>query len=479
MKKLIYFLILLISTNSFSQILGFKPGDTMRVVGFPRNEGVPAELSFWTDNDNLIHYTQSWKEKDTILFMLRGIIRIGKNGVLQAFSTRFFQNGVLRNSEIIEPVGDSVVLTKDGVRTGMKVKSGAVYLPNYINSALNAIITKSTLQLKQKSFLSSQYGMVRVRQVSKTTLTINGKNKKLFLYLLSADSVPDAQHIWLDEKQKLFAILYADNNWDFLPVQLKVSRDQLLQIEFLAAQANKKIPTCGPGFSFNNCEPGTFICKPTTRRTPGEKVATTLTLTDSSYSVRSDGLGSYVNNWPTIRIGIGIIGGMLINMINSTDSSVRYYSVDLNHPIPGDIGLPLGVIKASGWPGPFLPSGTIGGNNEISAQWYTEKYTASHPLFEIPIGKTVFSQQLVVDFYIDGLLHVLQMGPQSYGHCISTGSAIYGDGTTRGTITRETEIKWVIDLPLGSIGRLFDIHNGDRNAVNKGLYYVSLHYVIQ
>jgi hypothetical protein len=36
-----------------------------------------------------------------------------------------------------------------------------------------------------------------------------------------------------------------------------------------------------------------------------------------------------------------------------------------------------------------------------------------------------------------------------------------------------------MDLPPGSVGRLFDIHLLEPNAVNKGLYHVSLHYVIE
>jgi hypothetical protein len=54
-----------------------------------------------------------------------------------------------------------------------------------------------------------------------------------------------------------------------------------------------------------------------------------------------------------------------------------------------------------------------------------------------------------------------------------------GDGTTRATIHRVTATEWVVDLPPGSVGRLFDIHLSASNAINKGLYYVSLHYIVK
>ncbi len=99
-------------------------------------------------------------------------------------------------------------------------------------------------------------------------------------------------------------------------------------------------------------------------------------------------------------------------------------------------------------------------------------------MLEIPIGTTVKTPQLDVGFRINGRAHVLQMGPQPFGHCYSDGTAIHGNGTTQGTIWREAEDKWIVDLPAGSIGRLFDNHLGDPNAVNLGLYFVSLHFVV-
>ena len=147
--------------------------------------------------------------------------------------------------------------------------------------------------------------------------------------------------------------------------------------------------------------------------------------------------------------------------------------MNLNDPVRGDIGRPLGVVTEAAHPS------TEWVTAEIAAQWVTDPDFAQHMIHEIPVGSTVFAQQLDLGFEINGVPHVLQMGPQPYDHCNPSGTTIYGTGTTRGTITRETSSRWVVDLPRGSIGRLFDNSRGSLHSVNKGLYHVSLHYVIE
>ena len=112
---------------------------------------------------------------------------------------------------------------------------------------------------------------------------------------------------------------------------------------------------------------------------------------------------------------------MMLKPPQRGDTSVRSINIDLSRPVPGDIGVPLGVIVQSG-------------DTELGAQWYTEHDSSattflSHPVTEIPVGTTVPARQIDVAFQIDGATHVLQMGPQPYGHCYSDGTAIYGTGT--------------------------------------------------
>jgi tetratricopeptide (TPR) repeat protein len=82
-----------------------------------------------------------------------------------------------------------------------------------------------------------------------------------------------------------------------------------------------------------------------------------------------------------------------------------------------------------------------------------------------------------VSFHLDGRFHLLQIGPQPFGHCHGA-TRVHGSGTSSGTIYRASETKWVIDLPAGSVARLFDLSHTTLNAVDKGLYYVRLHYEI-
>ncbi len=88
------------------------------------------------------------------------------------------------------------------------------------------------------------------------------------------------------------------------------------------------------------------------------------------------------------------------------------------------------------------------------------------------------ADQIDVTFHVNGRFHVLQMGPQAYGHCHAAPTAVTGNATSSGTIYRASATKWVIDLPAGSVGRLFDLYNTDQYAVDKGLYYTQLHFEI-
>ena len=111
------------------------------------------------------------------------------------------------------------------------------------------------------------------------------------------------------------------------------------------------------------------------------------------------------------------------------------------------------------------------------SQLNTSEDDSQQSFQDLKIGETVKLAQLDFDLYIHGLHYVMQMGPQPYGHCFKT--KINGNGTTQGTITRVSKSEWVVDLPPGSKGRLFDNHDYSINAVDKGLYYVSMHFVIK
>jgi len=103
----------------------------------------------------------------------------------------------------------------------------------------------------------------------------------------------------------------------------------------------------------------------------------------------------------------------------------------------------------------------------------------AHSTLEIAVGAKVDAAQTDVAFYVNGVHHVLQMGPQPFNHCFSDPPAIHGEGTSKGTILRADSTRWIVDLPPGSLGRLFDLSRGASRAVDKGLYNVSMHFVIE
>ena len=86
----------------------------------------------------------------------------------------------------------------------------------------------------------------------------------------------------------------------------------------------------------------------------------------------------------------------------------------------------------------------------------------------------VFTQLTHHDASAVGVVMALQFGPQPYGHCYASGTAVYGDGTSVATVSHPDSTRWIFALPPGSKGRLFRNQNGDATAVNLGLYYLSV-----
>jgi hypothetical protein len=193
----------------------------------------------------------------------------------------------------------------------------------------------------------------------------------------------------------------------------------------------------------------------------------TLTFRDSGYAVTSDGGGAYVGGMANVVAVASNAAFLGFRVPPAGDKSpMRRINVDLRHSVPNGGALPLGIISDSLWV-------------DMNAQWYTEKDFTQHSLLDMTVGQKVSAEQVNVGFAINGVAHALQMGPQPWGHCYSNGTAIHGDGTTRATITRVDELTWVVDLPPGSIGRLWDVHLHDPHAVDRGLFYVSLHYTVR
>lgn len=159
-----------------------------------------------------------------------------------------------------------------------------------------------------------------------------------------------------------------------------------------------------------------------------------------------------------------VLGHLSLDLNGPAGTCVpRTFSLDLSHPVAGGGGLPFGRV-------------TVSGDNRLYTSWQRVGTLARSPL-SIPVGGTVAAGQINVSFHLDGRFHILQMGPQPLGHCHERADTrVHGAGTTSGTIHRSSPSRWVVDLPPGSVGRLFDASHTVRHAVDKGLYRISLHY---
>ena len=231
-----------------------------------------------------------------------------------------------------------------------------------------------------------------------------------------------------------------------------------------------------------DCDSGANVC----RAGVPPKFGGTVTLSDAPFSVTSDGRGPYLHRKQGSTVELGTSAALVFTSIHDPNSgSLRSFAVDLNKPVPGGGGSPLGVLTVPSVISDDRATAAAGDTSSLRstyaslfAQWYTEPNQTVHSVTDIPVGTTVEAEQMDVNFTLNGVAHLLQMGSQPMWHCYTDKPRIHGDGTTRARISRPTANQYVLDLPTGSIGRLFDVHLLPANAVDRGLYYVSLHLVI-
>ena len=244
---------------------------------------------------------------------------------------------------------------------------------------------------------------------------------------------------------------------DVAPVSPTASGTRSLEQSFAYGAGGNRLPTCSGA---SDCAAGAQVCS-------GEDGTATVgatVITDYSSGLSSDSRGPYVQGTDGVRYSVVLYLTTLHLEQKKSVKNPRQYTVNLNNPVSGAGGAPLGII-------------TDGNDINIETQWYTAN-NARQNLHNMAIGQTVIAEQIDVTFHINGRFHVLQMGPQAYGHCHAAPTQVNGNGTSSGTIYRASATKWVIDLPAGSVGRLFDLYNTTQHAVDKGLYYTQLHYEI-
>lgn len=455
-----------------ARFVGLMARDPWEVETGPRRP--PGSLRLWSGRDGGLHYSESWAF-DTLTYIWDGDIEFSDDGLLGSVGARRSENGVVGTTEQVERVGDSVVVVRNGQRTAVRLDRDVFHVPALSSAPLIAALVQCAVSRAERGFRSDALGFVRVRELTTITLTSGTHSQPATLYLLGSDSYPQLGAVWLQsQSRRLIAIRGAEGVMDLVSEGWEGSLDQLVRAEVQASKPVAGPETCAGGVGPGGCEP-TVVLSEVCRKlqfTPA-RFTGALSFSDSGYSVKSDGLGPYRSGSANVQVLTGPGASLLLQ--GTSPGTSRSFTIDLNRPVRGDIGSPLGTVKVDGvWPGTFVPAGAHY-LLELAA-FYINNDTTSNG---ISVGTTAQVSGIGFTFYLNGLAHVLQTGPFPWGGCLADGTAIYGKGTTAGTISRPTATTWIVDLPPGSVGRLFDNHDGDRNAVNRGLYYVSLHFVIQ
>lgn len=449
------------------------PGDTERFVGIPRSSDPPGSLREWTDATGRLYYVESWSIGADKHSWDGSIVARGESP--QAYVAQRLRNGKAIVSEGVERVGDSVVTATPEKKSVVRLAADLFLTPGLLTTPARMVLAQCTLARTPHELETSAFGRVRAEEVATTMLRSGTHSQRVRLFLLFTGDGNAVARVWVDDTSRIIAYPGAEGAMDLVRPEWAGARDQLLDAEVRAAS-----PYCHSGPGIGTCEPSTRVCNlPTSTGTTAVAVRS-VQISDSGYSIRSDGRGAYSGTTDNVFVpGVGDIAGLILLQTPPADQTARFFTVDLDHPVPGDIGKPLGVIKVDGrFPGRFVRSASAP-RNELVAHANTDWDYHQNSLSEVPVGDSITVDQIDLDFYVNGVLHVLQMGILPYGHCKSAGTAIYGDGTTSGTVSHPDPDRWIVVLPAGGIGRLFENRAGDPTAVNRGLYYVSLRLVIQ
>jgi len=191
---------------------GLTPGDTARFVGVYRNfrpgGRTTGEMRLWSDGANRIGYAEIFNGNPASVW--EGEIDIAPDATWQRFVWRSYVDGALRSTQSAERVGDSAIVLRGGARTAERLPTGALRLPGTIPAPAFAVMTQCALTRGRKGFPTARLGVVRVTKAITTDVRVAGRMASVSLYAVSADSVPDLSHVWLDEQGRLFADPYAN-----------------------------------------------------------------------------------------------------------------------------------------------------------------------------------------------------------------------------------------------------------------------------
>jgi hypothetical protein len=195
-----------------------------------------------------------------------------------------------------------------------------------------------------------------------------------------------------------------------------------------------------------------------------------LTVDPASRSLKGDGLGAYVEGQDRVSSSQSYAYNLLLSGASNRSvptigvrsrmapSRTRSLTFDLTHPLPASGAQSLGVFSDSS--AEFHTFFFLDRNHRV---WNTR---------DIPVGATVTSSRTEFVFNHDGKTFHFHFGPWALGVCnetYETAGRINGLGTTQPDITRISVSDYLVTLPPGSIGRLWE-YPAKGVAKDRGLY---------
>ena len=201
-------------------------------------------------------------------------------------------------------------------------------------------------------------------------------------------------------------------------------------------------------------------------------------------AVADDGRGPYTHDVDGVRASTVNTGVQLYPYTPSGRAPQRSLKVDLRRPVSPQTQTNFGVIDRP--------------DSNFRVHWKQDDAAkVITGILEMPIGATVESQRVEASVMLEGRQHVLRFGSLDVGVCWNV-APVAGQGTTNAVVTRKSETEWVVDLPRGSIGRLWDLNANptdtttlfnlptapapaasSRVATDRGLYYADVNVVIR
>ncbi|HUS02418.1 MAG TPA: hypothetical protein VMY77_11860, partial [Chitinophagaceae bacterium] len=198
------------------------------------------------------------------------------------------------------------------------------------------------------------------------------------------------------------------------------------------------------------------------------QIPMSFTIDPKSSFLKSDQNGSYKNGIDKVSSlqmhAYNFSGSgwdFMQNSYNKNNLSPRFIVLDLSQPVQHSGSVPQGIIKDN--------------DAQIHIFNIIDKTVTPWVIYDfrdLAVGTTIESPRNQINIHINGVSHLLQLGPWALSdgnEWYSYGGKLNGNGTTKVMITRNNERSYTIIAPEGSIGRLWNVSNMSK-PIDMGLF---------